>query len=92
MLKRVLLNFYLTNSMNFNTEHPTLMRLIYSIKPPGKAMHENGRSDLTPRILTAESCLKLKIPLSYDNNLSHWSATVMTPLRNIVSWTLSKDL
>ena len=69
MLKRVLLNFYLTNSMNFNTEHPTLMRLIYSIKPPGKAMHENGRSDLTPRILTAESCLKLKIPLSYDNNL-----------------------
>ena len=24
--------------------------------------------------------------------LAHWSATVMTPLRNIVSWMLSKDL
>ena len=23
---------------------------------------------------------------------AHWSATVMTPLRNIVSWMLSKDL
>ena len=25
-------------------------------------------------------------------NIAHWLATVMTPLRNIVSWMLSKDL
>ena len=32
-----------------------------------------------------------EIPVS-GTVVTHWSATVMNPLRNIVSWMLSKDL
>ena len=39
--------------------------------------------------------LLIQARLGYRNKgkcRPHWSATVMTPLRNIVSWMLSKDL
>ena len=43
--------------------------------------HKAGSKSLYP--LVTEKCM---------DTLAHWSGTVMTPLRNIVSWMLSKDL
>ena len=48
---------------------------------------------LYQRTNSIEMCsLNDGLDLDYIGILSHWSATVMTSLGNIVSWMLSKDL
>ena len=75
--------------MNFNTELRILMRLIIDLlhwflpEKPCTKMAEV----ITPRTITAESCLKLKIPLSYDNNLFFFrSRNVFTRAVGLKYW------
>ena len=49
-------------------------------------------SDQTPNPESANPQFLSQNLLFVLNYITHWSATVMTPLRNIVSWMLSKDL